>query len=767
MTTTDQIVSEKEHQIDDLKHAHPELEDDVEVEDIKEVEERIDFIVPQTDDPSTPAFTFRSVLLGTLWVVLLSFANTALSFRTAAFSVGANIALILSYPMGLFLAAVLPTSVPWLNPGPFSLKEHVCIYIMASCGGVPYGIDNVVAQIMPTLMGNTDISFMQSLGFVLVTQFLGYGLSGLTRRFLVRPTAMWWPSTMSTIALFTSFHKVESGEVVGNRYKMSRFQFFWIAFIGMGIWEWVPAFIAPVLQAVALSCLIGGRGNGAPGVMTKFNTVAGSVYNGIGIMGITFDWTYIGSYVFTSPFWALMVQLSGIVFFQWILTPIMYVNNVWGLNEKLSEDPVTHNPLLNTPHLFVGNANGSKKQGSRVSPKYFFDKTKNYDLNVTAYNDVAPVYITSFFALVYGCSFCLSLLPSPTLLFVRDEVDSLDKHVKMMEAYPDVPDWVYLAFLAVTTVGALLVSLFTPYNMPWWAIFFNIFMVTTFILPFGIVPAITGFSLYLNVLTEFLIGLMIPGQTVAVMAFKSWGTNNLIQALALTADLKLGQYLHIPPYAMVFAQFWGTFMNAVVSTSASYFMMFQNKTLLTRPEWAYNGYQTFYSAGGIWGAIGPQRFFGIGSLYEGLLWCFLIGAVAPFFPWLANKYIYKSKYWHMINFSIFFSIGSAGYPQVFIVAPILLAFVSQYLFIKNREFYQKYLYVMGAAFDGSSGFVSLIVSLLGFANVNFPFWALNPNSNNVNMDYYCYPNSSWDDYDCDYYLSIGQDARADGSPCAA
>ncbi|KAJ3058260.1 hypothetical protein HDU99_006895, partial [Rhizoclosmatium hyalinum] len=107
-------------------------------------------------------------------------------------------------------------------------------------------------------------------------------------------------------------------------------------------------------------------------------------------MGITFDWTYIGSYVFTSPFWALMVQLSGIVFFQWILAPLMYVNDVWGLNEKISEDPVRHNPLLNTPHLFVGNKNGTKKQGSRVSPRFFFDKTKNYDLNVTAYNDVAP-----------------------------------------------------------------------------------------------------------------------------------------------------------------------------------------------------------------------------------------------------------------------------------------------------------------------------------------------------------------------------------------
>ncbi|ORY47245.1 OPT superfamily oligopeptide transporter, partial [Rhizoclosmatium globosum] len=735
-------------------------------------------IVPQTDEPSTPAFTARAVFLGTLWVVLLSFANTALSFRTVAFSVGANIALILSYPMGLFLAAALPRSVPVLNPGPFSLKEHVLVYIMASCGGVPYGIDNVVAQIMPDLMGNTDISFLSSLGFVLVTQFLGYGLSGLTRRFLVRPTAMWWPGTLSTIALFTSFHKVETGEIDAStqRYTMTRFKFFWIAFFTMFAYSWIPAYVAPVLQAVSLALST---------EISKTDKVTNYAFlsNGVGVFGLTFDWTYIGSYVFTSPFWALMVNFSGTIIFQWIIAPLLYSSDTWGLNQKITEDPVTQNPLLNTPHLFVGNANGTKKQGSRVRPTYFFDKTKNYDLNVTAYNNVAPVYITSYFALVYGCSFLtITAAVSHVGLWygrdiyrqsmnafrqIRDEVDSLDKHVKMMEAYPDVPDWAYLAFLGVTTIGALLVSIFTPFNMPWWGIFFNIFLCAIFILPFGIVPAISGFGLYLNVLTEYVIGLMIPGQTIAVMAFKSWGTNNLIQALTLTQDLKLGQYLHIPPYAMVFAQFWGTFCNAIVATSASYYMMFNTGNLLTKSDWRYNGYQTFYSAGGIWGAIGPQRFFGIGSLYEGLLWCFLIGFLAPFGPWLLNKYVYKSRYWHMVNFSIIFTIGSAGYPQVFIVIPMLLAFIAKYLFEKNKEFYQKYLYVMGSAFDASSGVVSLIISIMYFQGISFTtIWALNPDTNNVNMDYYCYPGSTYSDYDCAYYLAQGGDSLADGTPCA-
>ncbi|KAI9324515.1 OPT oligopeptide transporter protein-domain-containing protein [Obelidium mucronatum] len=725
MTTVEQDIAEKEKQLHDYVEAHPDLEEDTEVEDIRDVMERIDFIVPQSDDPSTPAFTFRAVFLGTLWVVLLSFANTALSFRTNAFSVGANVALILTYPLGIIMASILPSG--FLNPGPFSMKEHVLIYIVASCGGQPYGIENVVSQMMPDLMGNTDISFFQALGFVIVTQFLGYGLSGLTRRFLVRPTAMWWPSTLSTIALFTSFHKTDLTEFEGvQKYSMTRYRFFWVAFIAMFAYMWIPQYFAPVLQAISFACLIAGRGNGKSGVLTKFNAVAGSAVNGMGVFGLTFDWTFLGSYVFTSPFWAMIMFLGGTAFFQYLITPLLWANNVWGNNEIISEDPVTHNPYANTAHLFVGNPNGTKKAGSRVRPAYFYNKSANYDLNLTAYNDVAPV------------------------TQVRDEVDGLDKHVKMMEAYPEVPDWAYLAFLAVAAAGAILVSLVTPFNMPWWAIFFNLFICLIFILPFGVVPAISGFYLYLNVLTEFVIGLMIPGQTVAVMAFKSWGTNSLVQALTLTQDLKLGQYLHIPPYAMVFAQFYGTFLNAIVSTAAAFYMMFNTNDLLKKPEWRYNG---------IWGAIGPQRFFGIGSLYEGLLWCFLIGAVAPLLPWLANKYIYKSKYWHYINFAIIFT-------TVVIIVPLILTFITQYLFLKNREFYQKYLYVMGAAFDGSAGIVSLIVSFMAVVGVSFTSWyALNPNTDNVPFDYYCYPGFGFEDKDCAWYLASGANETATGLSC--
>ncbi|KAJ3291622.1 hypothetical protein HDU79_002192 [Rhizoclosmatium sp. JEL0117] len=167
---------------------------------------------------------------------------------------------------------------------------------------------------------------------------------------------------------------------------------------------------------------------------------------------------------------------------------------------------------------------------------------------------------------------------------------------------------------------------------------------------------ISGIGINISVLAEFLMGTLIPGQTVAVMAFKSLALNNLNQGILLVSGLKLGHYLHVPPAAILGAQFLGTFINAVASTSVTWAMMFSSGNLLhpNHGDWQYIVYQTFYSDGAIWGAIGPMRFFGVGSLYQGLLWCFLIGFLCPFGPWLMNRYVYPSKFWKHVNCELVF-----------------------------------------------------------------------------------------------------------------
>ena len=57
-------------------------------------------------------------------------------------------------------------------------------------------------------------------------QLLGFGLAGMMRRFLVKPAAMYWPSTLSTVAMFVGFHENEWQNEPFSKYRMSRYKFF-------------------------------------------------------------------------------------------------------------------------------------------------------------------------------------------------------------------------------------------------------------------------------------------------------------------------------------------------------------------------------------------------------------------------------------------------------------------------------------------------------------------------------------------------------------
>jgi hypothetical protein len=84
---------------------------------------------------------------------------------------------ILSLPIGHFMARILPNGI--LNPGPFSMKEHVLITIFAgAAGGHPHGMDIVVAHRSKSLLYNPDVNFWNSLAFVTITQMIGFGLAG-------------------------------------------------------------------------------------------------------------------------------------------------------------------------------------------------------------------------------------------------------------------------------------------------------------------------------------------------------------------------------------------------------------------------------------------------------------------------------------------------------------------------------------------------------------------------------------------------------------
>ena len=90
-------------------------------------------------DEDVPANTIRAWILGMIFVTIGSGCNMLFSLRNPAIQITSIVAQLVSYPFGLMMAAWLPTRkfrtfrIEWtLNPGPFNIKEHALVTIMAN-----------------------------------------------------------------------------------------------------------------------------------------------------------------------------------------------------------------------------------------------------------------------------------------------------------------------------------------------------------------------------------------------------------------------------------------------------------------------------------------------------------------------------------------------------------------------------------------------------------------------------------------------------------
>lgn len=75
-----------------------------------------------------------------------------------------------------------------VNPGPFTVKEHVLSTIMASVGaGSAYATDIVAVQ---RVFYDQTFNFSYQWMVVMSTQLIGFSIGGIARRFLVQPPSM-------------------------------------------------------------------------------------------------------------------------------------------------------------------------------------------------------------------------------------------------------------------------------------------------------------------------------------------------------------------------------------------------------------------------------------------------------------------------------------------------------------------------------------------------------------------------------------------------
>lgn len=216
-----------------------ELVDDNPIEEVR-------LTVPITDDPTESALTFRTWVLGLISCCILSFVNQFFNYRQNQISISSISVQIVVLPIGKLMAATLPETkirlpfTKWsfsLNPGRFTMKEHVLITIFANCGaGSVYAVNiitivkafyhrtlhPVAAMLLAQttqvslheftsivqcqmIHGNNDTEKYLVFSSLYQIQLLGYGWAGIFRKFLVDSPYMWWPANLVQVSLFRYF----------------------------------------------------------------------------------------------------------------------------------------------------------------------------------------------------------------------------------------------------------------------------------------------------------------------------------------------------------------------------------------------------------------------------------------------------------------------------------------------------------------------------------------------------------------------------------
>ncbi|CAE6436660.1 Sexual differentiation process protein isp4 OS=Schizosaccharomyces pombe (strain 972 / ATCC 24843) GN=isp4 PE=2 SV=2 [Rhizoctonia solani AG-1 IB] len=654
--------------------------------------------VANTDDPDMPVNTLRAWILGIIWAILLPGLNQFFFFRYPSVTIGNLVAQLISFPMGRFLAWALPRRRFLgidLNPGPFSIKEHVLITVMATVGaGSAYATDIVAVQ--RVYYGQTW-NFSYQWMVVMSTQLIGFSIGGVARRFLVAPPSMIWPANLVYCALFNTLHQQQYAGA-GSRGGISRERFFVYVFIAGFFWFFLPGYLFSALSYFSWVCWI------APNNV-KVNQMFG-VFHGMGMSLFTFDWSqiaYIGSPLAT-PWWAEANVMAGFFFFFWFLTPILYYTNTWYAQYMTISGRTSYD---------------NQKKAYDVNRILNPDAT----LNMEAYKAYSPLFLSTTFALSYGLSFAsITSTIMHAILYFRKQIwtqarrslhEQPDIHARLMVRYKQVPEWWYgLIFIPSLIFGIVSIEVW-PTQMPVWAFFLALIIAFVYIIPIGMIQAITNQQVGLNVITELIIGYALPGRPIAMMMFKTWGYITMAQALQFTSDFKLGHYMKVPPRPMFIAQIVATVVAGTVQLGVQAWMFTNIPGMCTENQpdgFICPSTEVFGTASIIWGVIGPALQFSKGQIYYGLSFFFLIGAACPVIAWSITRK-WPNSFFKYVNFPVIFN-GTGLIPPasaINFVPWAIVGFIFQYV-IRRRNFqwWVKYNYVLSAALDSGVA-ISIVV----------------------------------------------------------
>ncbi|KAG5931379.1 hypothetical protein E4U53_001803 [Claviceps sorghi] len=731
--------------------------------------------VPPSDDPDMPVNTIRAWFLGSVLCTVTAACNVLLSMHRSSASITSIVVQLVAYPLGVGLANVLPNKEHHvlgftfnLNPGPFNVKEHTIITMMTAAGSsFSYAIDILLAQ---------EVFYQQRFGWgfqillVVSTQAMGFGVAGIARRYLVWPSSMVWPANLVTCTIMYSLHKhMPSDMSRTNGWKISRYRFFLLVSLSAFVYHWIPEVFAQFLSIFTFACWVAPQN-------VVVNQLFGA-YTGLGLIPITFDWMTVSSWLnspLQTPLFAIVNVGFGFVICILGSIGLAYAGPEYYKYLPLSDAKREHGVSVRFLLLRRAILRSANRNWDRYAKAYNTSRilTAEYTVNETAYEEYSPILLGATFSLSYCMSFAtLASTIAHCALFYGGDIwrrarryksEEADVHMKLMRKYREAPEWWFATVFAISFAFGMISSQVWKTHLPWWAYLLCIIIALVFFIPVGIVQAVTNQQPGLNIITEMIIGYMLPGRPVAMMLFKSWGYMTAAHGLIYISDMKIGHYMKIPPRSMFAAQAFAVFWLSMVQISTYNFLM-GNITGICTDEQAEGltcpNAVTFYNASVIWGVIGPKRVFGAGGLYVSSLlsfslafffffffffffpfvctlqlirrsyswtnWFWLIGIALPLMQYLVARRFPRSFARYIIWPAIFSAPGLVPPATLYYMLPWVVVGVVFNGWIRRRYlgWWNQYNYVLSGGLDIGARLCVVIVALgLGVGNANFPDW---------------------------------------------
>lgn len=666
------------------------------------------------DDYHLPVETFRVYVLGIIWSALGAFVNQFFAERQPGISLRASVVQLLLYPSGELMARILPHRKiklwKWtidLNPGPWNYKEQMLATIFFSVSaGTPYVSYNIHVQRLPHYYNNQWADWGYQILLILSTNFMGFGFAGIIRKFAVYPVRAMWPTILPTLALNRALMMKEKRSSI-NGWTVSRYKFFFIAFLASFIYFWFPNYLFEALSYFNWLSWI------APENF-QLNLVTGFI-SGLGMNPIpTFDWNIINwNLALTIPFYSQFNQYLGTLLGFFIIIAMYYTNYHWTAYLPINTSTLYNNKgyryevedVVNERSLFV------KEKYEEIGPPFYSAA------NLLVYGAFIALYP---FALIYEVTLnykpmwhALKHLGGSFKNFRKSTFEGFsDPHTIMMKRYREVADWVFLLVLVISIVLAIICVKVYPAETPVWGIFFALGINFVFLIPLTAIYSTTGFQFGLNVLVQIIVGYAIPGNGLALNFIKALGFNINGQAQNYITDQKMAHYVKIPPRALFRCQMLSVFITSFISLAIMNFMIDNVENYCTpesNQKFLCPLSNVFFSASVLWGVIGPRRVFG--GLYPILQWCFLLGALLAIPCILFKKYAPKryTKYFQP-SLIIGGMLIYAPYNLSYYTSGVYASFAFMVLIRKRYQaWWEKYNYVLSGALDAGVAFSSIII----------------------------------------------------------